>query len=847
MSRQAVNPQRIVTAVLTFPLFPQPVLLALVRPAVAALRQRFRQQDRRQAEAAERLAFPAEHVYCIDGYHGGITFWDWLALPKGGFWYAYCWGLIGRLLLERASGSPPLHVVFDVDAHTCEHMARRHPEAIAQLRQAVQAGAIEVVNGTYGQPLAQTVSGEAIVRHFYHGLAAIEKTLGVRVDSFLSQEPLFFPQLPQLLAGFSFRRAVFRTHWAAFGSDPAEDAAIVRWQGPDGSEMPTVPRYRFMDYDHLRPEDHPGLTHGGLTGADLRRWGQPEVEAFRRQAEEHGIARPLVSRVADFHIVDPTHPDAPLPNAVSLAGQGLRFVTVKEYFSATPDDGPTVSHGLDDIPATIPWGLGGEELQKAQSLAEGNLLAAERLDALAHALGKPSEEKKLARAWKLLLRAQHHDLYVCGPWLSRRHGGPMAAVGIDLAAASKQAADAVAQRALAYLASAVDTSRASGQPLLVFNPSPWPRQEYIEAARTVVDLPPLGYRTIDTEAANERRQPERSSCSVEMHPDGTLSLVVDGQRLLEGGYLTVWKDGRWHDSRQSVTSARLVEEETVCHRYLVEGTLASFPFRQWLTVYEALPRIDFRLEVDFGSGAHLGPQLAEHDPAAPYYLDDARKLCVNFLSPLRRTFCLSPFLLAESQSERIIGLAFLGLGDGNGKGLAFLNRGTPGYHFHRQTGLLRNVLAWAPREWLYASDDSLTSGRSRYTALRGRHVYEYAIVPCASRLEALRAGMDYQLPLVIQPLPRQAGSLPPTASFLHLEPESVVLSALFVQKEKTYARLWNALPRAGQASIRSGSDRLSLWAASLDLREESPIETVTLRPWGIQTVRLESLGVLPSE
>ena len=208
---------------------------------------------------------------------------------------------------------------------------------MARLAQAVQAGAIEVVNGTYGQPLSLTVSGEAMVRHFYYGLRAIEEAMGARVESFLSQEPLFFPQMPQVLAGFGFQRAVLRTHWAPFGSDPGVDATVVRWRGPDGSEMPTVPRYAFTDYGWLRP-DHRGLEKGGLTGADLARWGRDQLDGLRRRAEMHGVDRPLLSRVADFHMVDPARPDAPLANARALASQGARFLTVREYFQEGGDD-----------------------------------------------------------------------------------------------------------------------------------------------------------------------------------------------------------------------------------------------------------------------------------------------------------------------------------------------------------------------------------------------------------------------------------------------------------------------------------------------------------------------------
>jgi len=830
-----IDPARLAVALATSPWVPPPVLLGLLRAAVGLLRRRIRQEDRRQ-DARRPAGAPA--VYCIDGYHGGVTFWDWLALPRGGFWYEYCWNLVARLLIDRALARPSLHTIFDIDGRTFEQMARTRPRDMARLAQAAQAGAIEVVNGTYGQPLSLTVSGEAIVRHFYYGLRAIEEAIGIRVDSFLSQEPLFFPQMPQVLGGFDFRRAVLRTHWAPFGSDPGIDADVVRWRAPDGSEIPTAPRYVFTDYGWLRP-DHRGLEKGGLTGADLAHWGREQLDGLRRRAEMHGVARPLLSRVADFHVVDPAQPDAPLANARALAGQGARFVTVREYFQEAGEVGETAAWDVDDMPSTIPWGLGAELLQRARTEAEGDLLAAERLDAIASVLGMSSQAAKLDDAWKNLLHAQHHDLHVCGPWHSRPHAKSMAEVGADLAWLAAQGARSVALAAQACLAARVDTSGAGEQPLLVFNPAPWPRREFIPPAGRVVDLPALGYRTVATTADEG---PEEGPLSLEVNPDGTFVLLAEGKPLATGGYLTVWRDGRWHDSREAVASVQTLEDTPDPRRYLVEGRIADIPFRQWNAFHPSLARLEFRLELDFGPETYLGPQLEDSRPGTPYYVDDGRKLCLNFATSSHRAIVPSPFLMSESASDRLIGLPGLFLEDEGGGGLAFLNRGTPGYHLDRRAGVLRNVLAWGPREWLYASDDSVTYGRSRYLALRGRHAYEYAVALCSSRLEALRASLGYQLPCLAMAVEASAGPLPLVGSFLAVEPEGIVLTALFGQNGGIYARLWNPSAQEPQASLGSGGERLRLRPVTLDLREEgAPANAVTMRPWGIQTVRIEGL------
>ena len=243
MANPLLVPLRIAIILVTSPWSPRFVRRGVAATGAALIRQRIVRQDRRQARAAGPPA-PASagdgpHAYLIDAYHGGVTFWDWIGLPDGGLWYLYNWPVVGRTVMERVLLYPQIRAVLELDGHAYEEMARRMPAAVAQMREALATGRLEIANGAYGQPLAQTVGGESLLRHFYYGLAAVEDALGVRVDSYLAQEPQFFAQLPQVLAGFGYRGALLRTHWAPFGTDPAADAAVVRWRGPDGSEVPT--------------------------------------------------------------------------------------------------------------------------------------------------------------------------------------------------------------------------------------------------------------------------------------------------------------------------------------------------------------------------------------------------------------------------------------------------------------------------------------------------------------------------------------------------------------------------------------------------------------------------------
>jgi hypothetical protein len=450
----------------------------------------------------------------------------------------------------------------------------------------------------------------------------------------------------------------------------------------------------------------------------------------------------------------------------------------------------------------------------------------------------------------------------------------MAEVGVEYAERARRAAGEVTRAALAHLA------EGAGGDILVFNPSPWPRREYVEvpvnrrinpALQILVDdagevpcqwvpagdgdwrvgfaldLPPLGYRClrwVPDQTAMETEPFQNPWYRATVHPDGSFQLEVDGQPLITaGGYLTVWRDGAWYDSRSSVRRVEVSEEGPVYCRYRIAGEVAGIPFCQTVTLYRTLPRIDGRVVLDFGDGVYLGPQLEDDRPERAMSVQDEKKLCLAFATPLSRAWCDSPFLVAPTGGERMVGLHGVGLEDGDGAGVAFFHRGTPGYHLDRREGVLRNVLAWGPREWIYASDNSVTRGRSRYTALRGRQEYEYAILPYTprgARFVLPRAALDFQLPCRWQMLQALSGRPAVPRSFLSVEPESVLATALFVHWGRAYIRLWNASGQEAVAAIRTPWVR-EWHPVDLRLRRDGaplPSDNIPLPPWGIRTLEI---------
>jgi len=843
---------------LTSPLVPRSLLLAAARGAARLMRARTERRDRREA-SSEPLP-PGEdepRLWFADIYHGGVTFWDWIVLRGGGLWWSVLWPLVIGTSLERLRRHPEARTVLELDAQSYEELARRSPSGVEALRSALAEGTLEIVNGTYAQPLAPTVGAEANLRHFFYGLAAIEGILGARVESFVAGEPQFVPQLPQILSNSGIENLVLRTHWAPFGTDPGADADLVRWRGPDGSEVRTVPRYSFMDY-RLQQAGHPGVQNAGLTGDDFERWTDDDKERFAAEAKRRGIERPFVTRLAD-----PKPPESPFPGVLAAARRrGSRMVTIREYCALPHPEGPCVRYGIDDIPTTIPWGLAGEQLHREQAAAESALLIAERLDAIVGTMGAPEQQERLDAAWKLLMRAQHHDLHLCAPWHSLRHDLSMGEIGCLLAREGREEAESVTKAALETLAARFGLETSDGRAFLLFNPSPWRRREIVElpaqdetseawcrghrlesqmieggargrGVALLVDLPPLGVEVLELRSGRggAADRPEPAELDPGLDPIAREAQVPSAG----GGYLTVWSGGRLE--RSTVDRILLEEGGPVLRRYRSEGRIAGLRFVQRLLAVPALGRIDLATEIDFGGGRHLGPQIADHRSELAYYIQDDRKLCLNFEALFSRNFCDSPFLLAEAAGPRVSAGSLLGLERPEGRLVAIHHRGTPGWHLDRESGLARNVLAWGPEQWLYASDDSITPGRSRHTAVRGLHLYHHRIAFPESRTQAIRSACDFRLPVLTAPLPSRSGGCSAPWSFLEVEPENVLLTALFAREGRTYARLWNASGEPASASLigrmRFGAE------VSLRLAEHAG-GWPRLRPWGIHTLRLDN-------
>jgi alpha-mannosidase len=333
------------------------------------------------AQTGTRQAAPT--VYFADGYHGGAKG----HMPVGAW----------RDILNTLRDIPQWKLCFDIEAPTWDVVLRDDPEAYRELKNYLEQQSldsrIEMVAGTFSQPYGWAISGESNIRQLTRGGELIRRHFPTTtITTYAVQEPCWSSALPQILLSLGFTGAVLKdpgTAWAGYSA--WFDAELVKWTGPDGSAIATVPRYACEELRKVYETESAYAT--------------PE---FARKCVAHGIPHPAGTYLQDLGWAAKPH----------VSGDYIRYVTWREYIHKIADK-PTREwrYSIEDVLTTLPWGE--KTLQTiAQQVraAENRLPAAEKAAAIAWLEGKtPWPGDRLRDAWDSVLWAQGHDPWIgCG-------------------------------------------------------------------------------------------------------------------------------------------------------------------------------------------------------------------------------------------------------------------------------------------------------------------------------------------------------------------------------------------------------------------------------------------------
>ncbi len=333
-----------------------------------------------QAAAQTSNSTSTPTLYYVDGYHGGSR----------GHMPAGAW----RDILNAMRSIPEWKISLDIEPASWDDLRREDPEAYHEFQKLLEdrsvTARVEMANGTFSQDFAWAQGGESNVRQILRGSEIIRRHFPhVVIETYAVQEPCWASCMPQLLRSLGFTAAVLKNPGTAWGGYSAGfDAEIVNWVGPDGTSIPTVPRYACEEL--VRVWETESVT------------GSPE---FARKCVAHGIAHPAGNCFQDLGW-------AARPK---VTGAHIRYVTWREYMRNIADKPQKQwRFSPEDILVTLPWGEKTiQTLAQQVRSAENRVLVAEKMASMAAAIhGTPFPAERLQRAWDQLLWSQHHDAWI---------------------------------------------------------------------------------------------------------------------------------------------------------------------------------------------------------------------------------------------------------------------------------------------------------------------------------------------------------------------------------------------------------------------------------------------------
>lgn len=528
---------------------------------------------------------------------------------------------------------------------------------------------------------------------------------------------------------------------------------------------------------------------------------------------------------------------------------------------------------------------------------EETLLNAEKFSSLALLYGRLYPQDDMERAWKRLLFDHFHDIM------------PGSGIAVNYLDAKRNLEDVqrvgreVIAGSLKELAAHVNT-QGEGVPVLVFNSLSWPRAELIEvnvqlptSARLVrvfdangkptqsellsvdpethrvkllvrADVPALGYNTYFVNSATTN-SPEPSGVKatadtleneflrVQVDPaSGCITSLIDKNtssealapsetdtggpktsacgNLLQAFYDKPQKWDAWnidadfekkHWDLDKADEVKLVESTPLRAVLRVRKHFQNSTFTQDITMYAGSPRVDVKMHASWHEKHILlkvAFPLSAHNSKATYE--------IPYGSVERPTTRNTP---AEQAEFEVPALQWADISDGR-HGFSLLNDSKYGYD--AKGNVLRLSLLRSP-EWPDPHADE------------GEHEFTYSLYPHAGTWrEALtvRRGFELNYPLLVLPADKHQGALPATHSFVQIQPDNVVLTAVKKAEDdgSLVLRFYEWAGKEGDVTLVLPPG--SLAAAAADLMEkklaELPIKdgkvVVPTKPYEIKTVKV---------
>lgn len=783
-----------------------------------------------------------------------------------------------------------------------EWMQQKYPDIFAEMKQRTREGRWEPVGGMWVEPDLNMPDGESLVRQLLIGKNFFRKQMGVDIRIGWNPDSFGYTwQLPQIYkkSGIDF----FVTQKMAWNETNQLPLKLFWWQSPDGSRVLTYfPHSYELDPDPVLLADDlaharklaPGedtLMHlygvgdhgGGPTRMMLdqaQRWMQPD------KSYPHVQYSTAASFFADVAPKVETPVGTPVWNYRLLAREPLVMPT-------PPPGKINIPVWNDELYLEYHRGAYTTQAKHKQNMrqAEEEMLNTEKVASINWLGGQPYPSEELNEAWKKVLVNQFHDLAA---------GTGVAAVYADAQSdydSVHRVTDEITQAALENIASHADTTGSyNSTPLFVFNPLAWKRTGLVEAevqlTRPVVkgiqviapngramltqilsedrvtgryrlliraeDVPPLGYVVLhvrdgapdnntDLMATGTVLENERLKMVVD-RSTGCITHLIDKSTGFDaissggcGNELQTFVDvpkkyDAWNIDADALTkmtpihsvdSIRLIENGPLRATLRIERHWGKSKFVQCLRLSSGQPEIEVANDFDWEETHVLlkaAFPLAASAPEATYE--------IPYGSIQRPTTRTNP--IGKAMYE-VPALRWADLGNG-AHGFSLLNASKYGYD--AAGNVLRLSLLRSP---VYPDPH----------ADRGRQKFVYALYPHAGTWQhalTVRRGYELNYPLQAFQTAPHVGTLPAAHSFLSVEGDAVVLTAVKKAEDSNSLILrfyeWQGKPSTVHIVLPGAPVSAELVGMMEDDTHgseqlQSNLLTTRVKPYEIQTIRVD--------
>ena len=358
-----------------------------------------------------------------------------------------------------------------------DYLAAR-PEQESRIRRLFAEGRLEA-GPWYVLADEFLVSAEALVRNLLEGGRTVRRCGGRPMPVGYSPDAFGHPAgLPTLLRGFGIEVAVL---WRGFGGEPDQEGDLYRWRAPDASEVLMV---------HLpAPGYENGQSLPGERAALAERWERLRAQLAPRARSPFW----LVLAGADHHAAQHDLPDVLALLTAMVPQVSFAISPLEDYAAAVL--AWARAHALPGVAGELraghrhAWALQGTHGSRLY-LKQANAACQRLLERYAEPLAALEEvgggagggrRAELRVTWRTLLENHPHDS-ICGTSADPVHRE----MTVRFERCRQQALEIVARALDGTIGHDAAAARLAGRPawtpaLLVFNPSPAPRDAVVDA------------------------------------------------------------------------------------------------------------------------------------------------------------------------------------------------------------------------------------------------------------------------------------------------------------------------------------------------------------------------------